>query len=125
MSQAVRLPGTSVSRQAEDRTLSDEVHGSGVLVQICKHGSQRLARVQFLRGRWILGVHGHHEVGVCGKERHLAFRITTIGAVDAARALGETEIQKAESDLGKAELEMQKVELLLSDPSLQFCSANP
>jgi hypothetical protein len=29
----------------------------------------------------ILGVHVHHEVGVCSKERHLTFRVATIGAM--------------------------------------------
>jgi hypothetical protein len=37
--------------------------------------------VQFLSGRRILGVHIHHEVRVCGKKRHLTFRIATIGAM--------------------------------------------
>jgi hypothetical protein len=37
--------------------------------------------VQLLRGCWILRVHIHHEVGVDGKKRHLAFRIATISAV--------------------------------------------
>ena len=29
----------------------------------------------------ILGIHVHHEVGVRGKEKHLTFRIATIGAM--------------------------------------------
>ena len=37
--------------------------------------------MELLGGSWILRVHIHHEVGVGGKERHLAFRIATIGAV--------------------------------------------
>jgi hypothetical protein len=37
--------------------------------------------VQFLRRRRIFRVHVHHEVGVSGKECHLAFRIATISAM--------------------------------------------
>ena len=37
--------------------------------------------MQLLRRCRILGVHVHHEMGVHGKERHLAFRIPAIGAV--------------------------------------------
>ena len=51
------------------------------LFSSAKTGSERLARVQLLRGRRILGVHVHDEVGVFGKESHLTFRIATIGAV--------------------------------------------
>jgi len=43
--------------------------------------SERLARVQLLRGLRILGIHVHDEVRIWSKERHLAFRIATIGAV--------------------------------------------
>src|SRR4029077_16144561 len=42
---------------------------------------KRFARVQLLRGYWILRVHVHHQVGIGGKERHLAFSIATISAV--------------------------------------------
>jgi hypothetical protein len=51
------------------------------LVQLREDWSKGLARVQFLRRCWILGVHVHHEMRVWHKERHLTFRITTIGAV--------------------------------------------
>jgi hypothetical protein len=57
------------------------VHGGGVLVQVREDRSERLARMQILRGRWIFGIHVHYEVGVRGKECHLTFRIATIGAV--------------------------------------------
>src|SRR4029077_20275205 len=81
MGQGVGLSRASVAGQSENRGLSDEVHGGGVLVQVRENWSERLARVQFLRRRWILRVHIDHEVGVCGKECHLTFRIATIGAV--------------------------------------------
>jgi hypothetical protein len=57
------------------------VQGGGVLVEICEHGSERLSCVQLLRRLRILGVHVHHEVSVGGKERHLAVRVATIGAM--------------------------------------------
>src|SRR5262249_35797958 len=44
-------------------------------------GSECVARVQFLRRRWILGVHVNDEVSILGKERHLTLRVATIGAV--------------------------------------------
>ena len=57
------------------------MHGGGVRVQIREDWSERLARVQLLRRLRILGVHVHDEVRIWSKERHLAFRIATIGAV--------------------------------------------
>src|SRR5580704_9126316 len=81
MRQAVGFPGGSIGCQREDSALSDEVRRGVVLVQLREDWSERLARVQLLCGRGILGVHVHHEMGVCGKKRHLRFRITTIGAV--------------------------------------------
>src|SRR6266852_2097989 len=57
------------------------MHGGGVLVQIREDWSERLARVQLLRRLRILGVHVHNEVRIWSKERHLAFRIATIGAM--------------------------------------------
>ena len=41
----------------------------------------RLARVQLLRRLRILGVHVPDEVRIWSKQRHLTFRIATIGAV--------------------------------------------
>src|SRR4029077_10536080 len=55
-------------------------HRGGVLVQVGEDRSERLARVQLLRGRRIPGVHIHHEMGVGGEQSHLAFRIAAIGA---------------------------------------------
>src|ERR1700733_7971804 len=81
MRQTISVSSALVSRQAKDRTLPDEVHGGGVLVQICKNWSERLARVQLLRRLRILGVHVHHEVRIWSKQRHLTFRIAAIGAV--------------------------------------------
>jgi len=43
--------------------------------------SERLARVQLLRGLRILGIHVHDEVRIWSKERHLAFRIATIATM--------------------------------------------
>jgi len=48
MCQAVRLAGAFVGYQAENRALAEEVHRGGILVQICKDWSERLAGVQFL-----------------------------------------------------------------------------
>src|ERR1700730_11907053 len=81
MRQAVGFPGASVLRQRENRALSDEVGGGVVLIQLGEDRRERLARVQLKSVLWILGVHMHHEVGVRGKERHLAFRIAAIGAM--------------------------------------------
>jgi hypothetical protein len=44
--------------------LSDEVRGGVVLVQVSENGSERLTRVQFQRGRLILGVHVHDEMRI-------------------------------------------------------------
>jgi hypothetical protein len=57
------------------------MRGVIALVKVCENWSKCVARVQLLRGLRILGVHVNHEVAVLGKERHLAFRITTIGTV--------------------------------------------
>ena len=67
-------------------------HGSGVLVQICKNWSERLARVQLLKWPRILGVHEHDEVRTWSKECHLAFRIATISAM---RAFANSPTRKA------------------------------
>ncbi len=78
---AIGFGCTAVAGEREDGGLPEEVHCRGILVQIGEHGSERLARMQFLRRRRILGIHVHHEVGVRGKKGHLTFRIATIGAV--------------------------------------------
>ena len=67
MRQAVRFPGRPLACQSEDRALTDEVRGGLVLIQIGEDRSERLARMQLLRGFRIFGVHVHDEVGVCGK----------------------------------------------------------
>jgi hypothetical protein len=51
-------------RIGENRALSNEVHGRSVFVQVSEYGSERLARVQFLRGLRVLGVHVNDEVRV-------------------------------------------------------------
>src|ERR1700733_5546952 len=81
MRQTISVSSALVSRQAKDRTLPDEVHGGSILVQICKNWSERLARVQLMRRLRILGVHIHDEMCIWSKQRHLALRIATIGAV--------------------------------------------
>ena len=52
--------------------------GGVILVQLCEDWSERLARVELLGRRRIIGVHIHHEVGVFRKESHLTFRIAAI-----------------------------------------------
>jgi hypothetical protein len=81
MRQAVSFSGGSVVRQCEDGVLPDEVRGGVVLVQVSEHWRERFTRVQLHRGLRVLGIHVHHKVGVCHKERHLTFRIATISAV--------------------------------------------
>src|SRR6201988_748886 len=81
MRHAITFACASIVGQREVRGLSKEVHGRGVLVQICKNGSECLARAQLLRELRILGVHVHDEVRIWSKERHLACRIATIGAM--------------------------------------------
>ena len=80
MRQAIGFSGSSVGGQREDGALSDEVRRGFVLIQLCEDWSERLARVQFLRAS-DPGVHVHHELCVFSKERHLTFRIASIGAV--------------------------------------------
>ena len=81
MRNAVGFARGAIAVQREDRALSDEMHGGGVLVQVGEDRSERLARVQLLRGLRILRVHVHHEMGVRGEQSHLTFGITAIGAV--------------------------------------------
>ena len=75
------LSRRSVAGQGENRALSNEVHGRSVFVQVSEYRSERLARVQFLRGLRILGVHVNDEVRVRRKKSHLTFGITAISAV--------------------------------------------
>jgi hypothetical protein len=79
--QTVRFPCGTITRQREDYALSNEMRRGIILVQICEDWSERIARVQFLRGLRILGHHVNHEVGVPGKESHLSLRVATIGAM--------------------------------------------
>ena len=79
--QGVGLPRGSIAGQGENRALSDEMHGGCVLVKIVEDRRKRRARVELLRGRGIPGVHVNDEVRIWGKERHLTFGVTTIGAV--------------------------------------------
>jgi hypothetical protein len=81
MREAVGLPRSAIAVQCEDCALSKKVRRGIVLVQVGEDGSKRLARMQLLRGLRVLGVHVHHEVGILGEKRHLALRITPIGAV--------------------------------------------
>jgi hypothetical protein len=78
MGHAISFPCASVAGQRQNRGLSKEVHGRGVPVQVSEDRSKFFARVQFLCGRRIFSVQKHHEVGVCGKERHLTLCIATI-----------------------------------------------
>jgi hypothetical protein len=57
------------------------VCGGIVFVQVSEDWRESLSRVQIHCWFWIFGVHVHDEVGVRGKERHLTYRIPTIGAV--------------------------------------------
>jgi hypothetical protein len=51
------------------------------LFRVSEYRSERLARVQFLRGLRILGVHVNDEVRVRRKKSHLTFRIATVRAM--------------------------------------------
>jgi hypothetical protein len=81
MRQAVSLSSGSVAGRREDGALSNEAHRRIVSVQVSEDGSEFLARVQFLRGCRILGIHIHHEMRVDRKEGHLAFGVTTVCAM--------------------------------------------
>ena len=81
MREAIGFACGPVGRLRQYGALSDEVRGGVVLVQVREDRSQRFARVQLLRRPRILGVHIHDEVGVWGKECHLAFRIAAVGAI--------------------------------------------
>src|SRR5580658_8320664 len=81
MRKAVSFAGRSGGCEREDRTLSDEMRGGVVLVQICKDGSEFVARMEFLGGRRIFSIHEHNEVRVGCKQRHLTFRIASVRAV--------------------------------------------
>jgi len=48
MRQAVCFPGGLVGRQREECALSNKVGCGVVLIQLCEHWSECLARVQFL-----------------------------------------------------------------------------
>jgi hypothetical protein len=43
-------------------------------------GASALVQMQLLWAR-IFGIHVHHDVGICGKARHLTARIPTFGTV--------------------------------------------
>src|SRR5258707_199271 len=81
MRDAVGFAGGSIARQGEDGALSDEMHRGSILVQVGEDRSERLARVKYLRGRRIICIHVHHEMGIGGEESHLAFRIAAICAM--------------------------------------------
>jgi hypothetical protein len=81
MRQAVCFPGGSVGHQREDCALSDKVSCGVVLIQLCEHWSERLARVQLLSGCRILRIHVNHEMCVFGKESDLIFRVAANRAV--------------------------------------------
>ena len=81
MRQAVSLPSGLIAGQRDDGALTNEVHRRIVFVQVCENGSELLARVQFLRGCRIFGIHIHHEMRVHCKERHLALGVTTVRAM--------------------------------------------
>src|ERR1700745_1013225 len=48
MGHAISFPCASIAGQREDRRLSKDVHGGGILVQVCEHRSECLARVHLL-----------------------------------------------------------------------------
>src|SRR6201987_2980844 len=74
MGHAISFPCASIAGQREDRRLSEEVHGGSVLVQILKHWSKLLARVQFLRWIGMLWVQVAHEGRIGGEKRLLTYR---------------------------------------------------
>jgi hypothetical protein len=45
MGHAISFPCASIAGQREDRRLSKEVHGGGILVRVCKHRPARLGLV--------------------------------------------------------------------------------
>src|SRR5580692_9702538 len=57
------------------------MHRRSILIEVGEDRSERLTRVQLLRGVRVSGVHVHHEVGVGGEQSHLAFRIAAVGAM--------------------------------------------
>src|SRR5580704_525160 len=81
MRKAVSFAGRSVRGEREDCALSHEMRGGVILVQIGEDGSEFVARMQFLGGRRIFSIHENNEVRVRRKERHLTFRIATVGAM--------------------------------------------
>ena len=80
MCDAVGFARGASTVQREDCALSDEMHRRGIPIQVREDRGERPARMQLLRRLWILGVHVYNEMGVGGEQRHLAFRIATIGA---------------------------------------------
>src|ERR1700751_1144971 len=61
MRKAVGFSRGPIAGQREDGALTDEMRRGIVLVQVCEHWRERLARVQFLRGFRIFRVHVHNE----------------------------------------------------------------
>ena len=81
MREAVGFPCGAITVERKDGALSNEMRRGIVPVQVREDWSERLARMQLLGRLRFFGVHVHHEMGVCGEQSHLAFRIPTIGAV--------------------------------------------
>jgi hypothetical protein len=81
MRDALGFPCGAIVVQRKDGALSNEMHRSCVLVQVSENRSERLARVQLLRGLRVFGVHVHHEVGVGSEQSHLAFRVAAVGTM--------------------------------------------
>ena len=127
MRQGVGLSRCSVARQREDRALADEVHRRGVLVQVVEDGRERRAGVKLLGRRRILGVHVDDEVGVFREERHLTFRIATIGAVrvgldelpdgEAIRGLGGRDGDVLAHEWGSRETQDGELAMITIDTS--------
>jgi hypothetical protein len=81
MRDAVGFARGAIAFQRGDGALPDEMHRRGVLVQVGEDRSERLTRVQLLRGLRVFGLHVDHEMGVAGEQSHLAFRIAAVGAM--------------------------------------------
>ena len=81
MRHAVGFPCASVGGYRKDRGLSKEMHGRGILIQICEDWSERFAGIELLSWCRVFGIHVDDEVRVSCEERHLAFCIATIGGM--------------------------------------------
>jgi hypothetical protein len=79
MGKAIAFASRTTVRQCKNRALSDEMCGGIVFIEVGENRRQDLARVKFLCGPRIFGVHIDHEVRVQSKKRHLALGLASIG----------------------------------------------